>query len=397
VTTKDFVLLILGALAGAVASAWYNALKAAADSRTRQLRIRRRQGLAASGAVAKGVIAYYQKLGAHDKLYVPTMVGPGAPVGAVGVATAGFPVSVLESDQGLLSLQDNAVRDVLPYEEKLINAQKGAGARIFDGEILYVKDRRLDGNRPNIVAGRCNFYSYASLTLRLQAEVVRKKPSTKYKEFLLSLSPYGTATVQPQAIGCSCVTVFESERGPVLAVSNRSPDVVTSGSSRATLPSFGMETNAVGRDGSRFGLLYHNFIREFAEEFFDLEELVHMMMSRRSDPDWMFQLRQVQNIHDQATAGMFDLKCLGMSCNPHDGALNFNLLGHFKAVEFYQWVKRESRANWESASSSAGAPPIEFVGLGSPLIDDWVAQGQIHGCSVASIDLARRYFADAAS
>jgi hypothetical protein len=82
---------------------------------------------------------------------------------------------------------------------------------------------------------------------------------------------------------------------------------------------------------------------------------------------------------------------MAMACNPHDGALNFILFGHFKSVDFYRWVRRESRANWESNGKVAGRPPIEFVGLFDPKVDAWVDEGHIHGCSVVSIDLARKY------
>jgi hypothetical protein len=241
-------------------------------------------------------------------------------VAAVGTVTDGFPADILRSDRELVELDPNAERDVFPFDRRLIASQVKRGARIFDGEVLYVKDRnRLGDGRTRIVAGRCNFFSYATLTLRLQDEVTRLRSSAKYREFLASLSPDAPVRVQPQAIGCSCATVFESEKGPMLAISNRSTEVVTAASSRATLPSFGMETNAIGGEASQYGVFYHNYVREFAEEFFDLEELVHMMMSRRSDPDWMFQLPQVRTIHDQASSGSLDLHAWPWPATPMTG------------------------------------------------------------------------------
>jgi hypothetical protein len=393
-TSEDVVLLVLGALLGAIVSAVYNASRVAIDNKVRKMLIARRAKRASTGLVAKGTVDYYVKHGAGDRLYVPTMIAGRAPVAAVGGTTDGFPVEVLRSDGELVRLDPKAEREVLPYDRRLIESQIRRGARIFDGEILYVKDRKwLDDGRLCLVAGRCNFFSYATLTLRLQEEATRFRSSSKYREHLMSLSPHTSARIRPQAIGCSCATVFESDSGPMLAVSNRSSEVVTAASSRATLPSFGMETNAIGGESSEYGLFYHNYVREFAEEFFDLEELVHMMMSRRSDPDWMFQLPQVKMIDDQAKSGGLDLQCMGMACNPHDGALNFIFLGHFRSVDFYRWVRRESRANWESNARTAGNAPIEFVGLFDSKIDEWVAEGHIHGCSVVSVDLARRYLA----
>lgn len=394
--TKDVLLLILGALSGVAATALYNSSKAAISKKTRQVLVGRRERRASTGLVAKGTVAYYAEHGASGRLYIPIMVAGRNPVAAVGTTTDGFPIDILRSDGELVRLDPGAEREVLPFDRRLIESQVKRGARIFDGEILYVKDREPVGDgRIRLVAGRCNFFSYATLTLRLQEEVTRLRSSSKYREFLAALSPDAPTEVQPQAMGCSCATVFETENGPMLAVSRRSSEVVTAASSRATLPSFGMETHALGGHASEHGLFYHNYVREFAEEFFDLEELVHMMMSRRSDPDWIFQLPQVAMIDDQVKSGNLDLQCMGMACNPHDGALNFILLGHFRSADFYRWVRRESRANWESNANSPGDAPIEFIGLFDRKIDDWVDEGHIHGCSVVSIDLARQYLSQA--
>jgi hypothetical protein len=157
------------------------------------------------------------------------------------------------------------------------------------------------------------------------------------------------------------------------------------------LPVFGMECDAIGGRASEYGLTFYNFVREFCEEFFDLEELVHMMASRHVDPDWIFQLPSAAAVLHEATAHRLRLRRTGFGVNPNDGILNCALIAHFTSKRFFQWLRLNCRLNWESASGSGSLTPLEFVRLDDLRLDAWVDRLEIDPSSVFALDMARKY------
>jgi hypothetical protein len=159
---------------------------------------------------------------------------------------------------------------------------------------------------------------------------------------------------------------------------------------RSALPSFGVEPNIVGHERSRYSLIYYNYFREFAEEFFDVEELVEAAKARRAHPDWILQLPAVEAIACEARHGRLALEYLGVGVGPADGAFKCALLVWFRSPAFYRRLERELRANWESSRGEGYRPSVQFVPLFSPLIDEWADHEEIGPTSAFAIDLARR-------
>jgi hypothetical protein len=153
----------------------------------------------------------------------------------------------------------------------------------------------------------------------------------------------------------------------------------------------------MGSRPSSYGLTFYNFVREFAEELFDLEELVQMTRARRFDPDWMFQLPSAARVLREVSAGRVQLLRTGLGINPNDGILNCAMIAHFYSPEFFEWLCQESRLNWESAENATPVANLELLRLDDPRIDEWAARKLIDPSSIFSLDLARQYAADLAT
>jgi hypothetical protein len=197
--------------------------------------------------------------------------------------------------------------------------------------------------------------------------------------------------LQPMAVGCMVATLLQGDDGLYVPVAKRSAQVLNGPGTRALLPVFGMECNTIGGRHSKYGLTFYNFVREFSEEFFDLEEVINMMSAHRVDPDWIFQLPPAGAILREATTGRLQMHRTGFGVNPNDGIVNCALIAHFSSPKFFKWLRMESRLNWESAP---GAASLEFIRLDDRRLDEWVDRLEIDPSSAFALDLARRYAAD---
>jgi hypothetical protein len=113
------------------------------------------------------------------------------------------------------------------------------------------------------------------------------------------------------------VTLFTARDSQLyIGVAMRSSEVFMANNIRGIVPNFGMESNRIGDQTSKFGLFFYNYVREFLEEYFDLEELVDAVHAKRMHPDWIFQLPQAVNLMHEVHSGMFHMSCEGMVVNP---------------------------------------------------------------------------------
>ena len=285
------------------------------------------------------------------------------------------------------------VHDELPVNQAYISALKRADAVVFDGEALYAKRITTSGsNVYSITLRRCNYFSYASLSTQLQNSL--QHPTRRNRqiitEHLRNFDTAITCPVQPQVLGHPCVTLFSSSDGDVhVAMALRSSGVLTASGMKSVLPNFGVEANMLGDARSKFSLSFYNYLREYAEEFFDYEELIDVKKARRSHPDWILTLPEVVKVMTEIDAGRFCLEYLGIGLNPADNSLLVPLLARFESTLYMGRLLTDLRANWESSSEVMESAPIQFVSLFSPKIDEWLSSGELDPVSALALDLAR--------
>jgi hypothetical protein len=390
VTFRDLFLLLLGAIVGAVISSWYAAGTSRATRFLAGWRIRRRAVKDREGATVKRILTYYSKRGLSRSLYQPQHIGAGGRVPILVDDSWLFSHRVDPGSDSLIFVSD-AKKKEFHVDMRAIRRRQAQGARIFDGELLYLKSVNSGANGDiTLLADVCGYYAWATLSLRLEAELrwPRLRLPLRDRYFQDALSAV-SAPVQPLGIGCTCVTVFRGRDGLYVAVQNRSSEVMNDSNIRTVLPTFGLENCTVAGQASRRSLLYYNYFREFAEEFFNLESVIQASLSRRVDPDWIFELPEIRIVEREALADRFWLECTGMSVNPIGGFVNVALLAISTSESFFDSVRKRVLANWEAVEGGRASPPIEFVGLQSPQLDAWVNEGVFSPSSIFALDRAR--------
>lgn len=387
-TVSAIVLLVVGAVLGAIVASLYDATTRNLTRLVNAQVIRRRGKSGSAGSSAMKIIKYYTDNGLVSSFYVPQAVGCGDPIAMLHSSKFHFASPVSIKSDPLFSC-DHAFTS-FPVSNRALRWFRRRGVRLFDGEFMWLKSVRMDGDKlQELSVGRFNFYGYATLYFRLQRGLSSRWRSPKlHNRYLSTFDSALSSGLKPQAVGCTTATLLQGDDGLYIAVAKRSAQVLLGPGSRALLPVFGMECNAVGDRTSEFGLTFYNYVREFSEEFFDLEELVDMMSARRVDPDWLFHLPPAAAVLREATAGRFRIRRTGFGVNPSDGILNCALVAHFSSPKFFKWLRAEGRLNWESA---AGATSLEFIKLDDRRLDEWVDRREIEPSSIFALDLARQY------
>jgi len=390
-SVNGIVLLLVGAVLGAIVASWYNALTSNFTRWVNAQVVRRRGEGVSAGSLSDKIVKYYVNNGWASSLYVPRTVGSSDPIALLHSSEFHFPSRVEIKSDSLFSCDHTFTS--FPVSNRTLRWYRRRGVKLFDGEFMWLKSVRMDGNKlQKLSVGRFNFYAYAALYFRLQREISSRWRSPKLHSRYLSTFDSALATgLQPQAVGCTVATLLQGDDGLYIAVAKRSAQVMIGPGTRALLPVFGMECNAMGGHPSQYGLTFYNFVREFSEEFFDLEELVNMMSARRVDPDWIFQLPPAAAVLREAAAGRFRILRTGFGVNPNDGIFNCALIAHFSSPKFFKWLRNESRLNWESAP---GAASLGFIKLDDRRLDEWVDRHEIEPSSVFALDLARQYAAN---
>jgi hypothetical protein len=391
VTIRDIILLLLGSIAGAVISSWYARGSSTLARALATQRIRRRAARDHQRLTVKRTLAYYYKCGLSKSLYLPRHIGEGdrLPLLADDSWLLSRPVDPRANE---IIVVDDAGKADFKVNFRAIRRRRAQGARIFDGELVYLKSITQGSKGEAILlAGVCGYYAWATLSLRLEAELrwPWHRPSL-HNRFFQNAASAISHPVEPLGIGCTCVTVFNGEDRLYVAVQNRSSEVMTDSSIRTVVPSFGLEGNVIGGRTSRFSLLYYNYFREFAEEFFDLESVIHASTSRRVDPDWILELPELKLLEREVRADRFRLECTGISVSPVGGFVDVALLAVSTSESFFNSTRRRAIANWEAARGGQEIPPIEFLELQSPKLDTWAKDGTLSPSSVFALDRARQ-------
>src|SRR5260370_39282264 len=297
------------------------------------------------------------------------MVGSGEPIALLFTPDLDFTRHVSVDSDSLFSCDHLFTR--FPVNNRILGWYRRRGVRLFDGEFLWVKNVNIEGgNLTNIQVGRFNFFAYATLCFRLQREMSSRWRTPKmHDRFLRTFDSALGSELKPQAVGCMVAPLLQGDDGLYIAIAKRSTEVLNGPSTRSLLPVFGMECNAIGKRSSDYGLTFYNFVREFSEEFFDLEELVHMMSTRRVDSDWIFQLPSAAAVLREALAGRLQFLRTGFGVNPNDGIFNCALVAHFSSPDFFTLLLADVRLNWTSASDATSSAPLEFIKLDDTLLD----------------------------
>ena len=280
---------------------------------------------------------------------------------------------------------DDYSKQQFTVDDKVVKGRQALG-KVWDGELLFIERLEEAGGRhPIVVAGLCNYYSYVTFAAHVEAGLRGKSSygSRLIDESLKSMEMVLQAPVKPIILAAATVCVFETQHGPQVLCHIRSTEVIHARGMLGVTPIFGMEGNY--RDGirSRHGVLFYNFIKEFLEECYGMEKLIHESENFELGPDWFLDLPLARAMLAEFKSGRASFELLGTGLDATDGSLNFALLAHFKSKAFCERFDRQKAVNFEAEGS------FRWYKLFGPKIENEVAEGNVVPSSLFALDLAR--------
>jgi hypothetical protein len=381
--------LILGAVLGVLVNKGFD--KTEAWARIGERRGSRRKSRRIERSINQvgwdEVLEHYRSAGSFSELYRPGHVGHG---GVTPLLVDESWIASLELDlyeATSLQIVDDKRRE-FGVDLRAIKKRQSEGVRLFDGEILFVEETRdQDGLPPQLRLGNCSYFSYASLALRLEREFRRRFRRRPLIDTYFRNAKDALARPAPGlALGCLCATVFMTAEGPEFVLHQRSDEVLSLGSLYSLTPMFGVEANRRGGRSSKRPLLQYNFAKEFAEEFYNLEDVVSAAMSKRFDIDWVFELNEMAGFETERTAGRLRLTYTGMCISPLEGVASIALLAVFDDPEAKERVLAGAEPNFESGE-------LLFRHVDDPCLDGWADRRELGATSVFALDRARAVLA----
>lgn len=354
---------------------------------------RKAKHLDSSAKHSHNILTIYRSAGIADHLYtVQTFAGQTLPIlhdneippiGRIDATTEDDPVVL-----------DDLDANPFPVDERLIKSKIARGARIWDGPAVYLKGMQTDSTgKPILTAGICNYYGYVTLAQQLSTEA---NSSTGRKPIPLGhfgrFSDATSGKFGPVTLAATVTCVFDSEHGEqFIALQRRSDAVVNAAGMYGVAPIFGLESNRLRSAKSRYGTIYYNFLKEFIEEFFDLEPVIRAATTPRSDLDWIFQLPHAPDLVAQLDNGDLSLFCTGLGIDLSDGSLTIALTAHFTSPDYLETLRSTAVGSWESETATATRPAIEFVAVDDPSLADLATIEHMDPSSIFSLDLARQH------
>jgi hypothetical protein len=386
-TTKDLYLLVLGAILGALASLPMAPLSAKFSAAI----TRRVVSLWLRGDKDERLVTMYRRAGLESALYRPQSIGDSLPIPLLATSEDSFSADVdPQRDDGLIVYDVNA-SETFDVGTRFVRWFARRGVRLFDGQILWVRQKSSGSDgKVRLTISKARYFAYAQNCYRLEREIAApwRRP-TLHMSHLRRFDDALGGGLRPQVLGGIAATLFDDVDGTYVALARRSANVLTGPRMYSVIPAFGMESAG---PGSKYALFFHNYLREFCEEFFDLEELIHAGERKGLDSDWFLEFPQATAVLEQVHLQKFKLRRMAAAIGLHDGALNFGLAAHFTDPAFLQWVRLQILLNWESAPETSLEPSLELLRIDDPKLDEWARSGLLASQSVFALDLARQYY-----
>jgi hypothetical protein len=142
--------------------------------------------------------------------------------------------------------------------------------------------------------------------------------------------------------------------------------------------------------GTVHSILYYNYMREFAEEFFSLDQVIYSATARYASSDSMFQLPQIAALEKRVPNRQFTLVCTVIAVNPQDGSINIAMLASSRSRSFLAELRSVAGPNPQAAQGGARGPSIEFLDPYDAELDRLAEAGRINANSVFALGRRER-------
>ena len=383
---KDIVLVILGAFLGYLIPIFVGWFKKHQE-RLIQREAKNRKHFFQSGALTSWLLGYYHH--SISELYSCEIGGFEKRIPFLTKPTWQFVKEIEPETEWLIKFNEGPI---LRFEtdQALLDHRRRIGARLWpDGSQTLYLDRIGETNGLRLHTKACDYLKMATALIKLEDETfkaVRKSggyPTPFRDQHLCNLSEITKDRQIPFSVGCTTALALKSENGYQFVLHTRGSNVITYPNMKSVIPNFGLEPNYIEGSKSHFGIIFHNFLKEYLEELFNYEELIKCIDRQRNYPHWFGDFEEAKELINLYKNNQFSLEFIGFGIDALNGTTNIALLAVVKSIEISSKLRKTFITNWEvKKDSSWKSPPLEFIDYKDPLLREWHENGKLqHGCA----------------
>lgn len=401
INSKDWVLLILGGILGVLLSWLIPKLIAVVQSKLIDQKIKRRNNLLYSGQLWNHLIEYYSSKDKYNELYDCNINGFEAKIPFLSLPEWSFTMPVNYKSDNLLKYSQSPIPN-FPKDTKRVNRRRSYKQKIFsfDEPVLYLDRISSLDNHINLHVKECHYYQVATRIVTLEDESFRDaylKSLLKDFNYLLKNSYRNQhlpdiktglkkSRLTPIAVGCAVVFALKrNDNNYEIILHKRSRQTITCGGMITVLPNYGIAPVRGNVKSSSTSILFNNFIREYLEELFNHEELIHTFALRKTNPQWFYELPEAQRIINSPG---FSIEITGIGFNTLNGVLNIAMLALIDDYCLSNYLRDSISGNWEVEESICDQNVIEFVKIDSDRLSTYLKMKKYNPASAFAISRA---------
>jgi hypothetical protein len=398
VNMKDWILLVVGAILGTILSWLFPKLISTIQSKLVNQETRRRNDLLRSGQLWDWLVEYYSNKGKHNELYSCNINGFEAKIPFLSLPEWSFTRLVSRQHDNLLKYARSAIPK-FPRDMKRIMRRSFYKQRIlpFDEPVLYLDRISQVNNYIHLHVKECNYFQVATRIVNLEDESFRAAYSQKtFKIFnFQTRTPYrnqylpdietglARSGLTPIAVGCAVVVAFKLyDNSYEIILHQRSQETITCGGTITVLPNYGIAPLRGNVKLSSTGILFNNFIREYLEELFNHEELIHCLELRKTNPQWFYDIHEAQKI---ISSSSFNIEITGIGFNAANGVLNIAMLARIDDCHLCNELRQSISGNWEVQEPTLDKDVIEFVRIDSDKLSTYLKTKRYNPASAFAV------------
>lgn len=388
----EIALLIVGAILGVVADRLTKVGYPKITEAIREKRLKKRLLSTKQDAVTNWLLSYYPP----DSLYhctisgtakrLPIFVGPDWKYSA-DLDSLGDRLTVMAKWDG----------PEFEIDDKLIRLRERHGQRIFNNETYFISAINERESGPQLVVAPAQYFQVITNLIALEEETFRSvlspgRPTPIRDKYFPDLETAKALARKPFSFGVNVGFVFRSDTELKVILQVRSEKTVTYGNLKALFPCFGLAPVKSDPSPESGETLWHNFVKEYLEEFFDYEDLVDKLSQRRADQLWFLELPEAAEIVSARRENQLCVQVLGVSMDCLSGTTTLSVLVELNDQGLSRKIMANTIGNWEVAEPSGSGDSLELLDVFSPKLGAYFREDALHYGSAFTLERIQQYY-----
>lgn len=330
---------------------------------------------------------YYLDLGRLDDLYLVELDGSHCylPMLTKPAWTNGpYP----EAD--LLDLNGAARRSTTDENKRVLAdrarfiALDSSGGRLWNEDLFCVAGIGDTATGPQLTVTTSTYYQYLSACGGLEDETIDAVRSQRARtpirdRRMQSVDQAGRCLLGAHGLGMQVTFVFPMDAEIQVLVQRRALTVAIYAGSLAVVPVFACQPASGSARVGGPPALFHNFLREYLEELYDMKEVERM--TSHIDPRWFYDEPAARALRDLHERGDFIFELLGVGIDALNGEVNVAALAAVLDPDFATRELSRMKSNWELES-------LEVMPLYSSELAEHILKDEFQPGSAFSLALA---------